>query len=102
MYPMKDLHVCILLYRFTAKVDVIRLNRYSPLSTAKLNDGKYQRAWPHADFGILTLLFQDKAGDFEVQGSFIPIQRELPTEMSIYVSDTPGRMTKKHLRPGIH
>ena len=93
MYPMKDLHICILLNRFTAKIDVVRLNRYSPLSTAKPNDGKYQRAWPHADFGILRLLFQDEAGGFEVEdpfkmGSFIPIQQESPTEMSVYVSDT--------------
>ena len=96
-----------LLNRFTTKVDEVRLNHYSPLPTEKLSDGKHQRAWPHTDFGMLTLLFQDEAGGLEVEdrsntGSFIPIQRESPTEMAVYVSDTLEHMTNKHLRAGIH
>ena len=96
-----------LVNRFSTKVDEVRLNHYSPLPTKKLKDGKHQRAWPHTDFGMLTLLFQDEAGGLEVEdranpGSFIPIQRESPSEMSIYVSDTLEHLTNKYLRAGIH
>lgn len=96
-----------LVNRFTTKVDEVRLNHYSPLPTEKLSDGKHQRAWPHTDFGMLTLLFQDEAGGLEVEdrsrpGSFIPIQRESPTEMSIYVSDSLEHLTNGYLRAGIH
>lgn len=96
-----------LVNRFTTMVDEARLNHYSPLPTEKLSDGKHRRAWPHTDFGMLTLLFQDEAGGLEVEdrpnpGSFIPIQRESPAEMSVYVSDTLEHMTNGYLRAGIH
>ena len=56
---------------------------------------------------MLTLLFQDEAGGLEIEdrsnpGSFIPIQRESPTEMSVYVSDTLEHLTNGHLRAGVH
>jgi isopenicillin N synthase-like dioxygenase len=38
------------------RVDELRLNYYSPLPIEKLNGGKYKRAWPHTDFGLITLL----------------------------------------------
>ena len=93
--------------RFSTKVDECRLNYCSPLLTEKLVDGKHQRAWPHTDFGMLTLLFQDEVGGLEVQdrsnpGSFIPIKRESPTEISIYVSDTLEHLTNKYLRAAIY
>lgn len=93
--------------RFSTKVDEVRLNHYSPLPTERLSDGKHQRSWPHTDFGMLTLLFQDEAGGLEVEdrahpGSFIPVQRESPTEMSVYVSDTLEHLTNDHLRAGVH
>lgn len=96
-----------LVNRFATKVDEVRLNHYSPLPTEKLSDGKHQRAWPHTDFGMLTLLFQDEAGGLEVEdrsnpGSYLPIQRESPTEISVYVSDTLQHLTNNHLRTGIH
>ena len=96
-----------LVNRFTTKVDEVRLNHYSPLPTEKLSDGKHQRAWHHTDFSMLTLLFQDEAGGLEVEdrscpGSFIPIQRESPTEMSIYISDSLEHLTNGFLRAGIH
>ena len=93
--------------RFSTKVDECRLNYCSPLPTEKLVDGKHQRAWPHTDFGMLTLLFQDEVGVLEVEdrsnpGSFIPIKRESPTEISIYVSDTLEHLTNKYLQAAIH
>lgn len=95
-----------LVKRFSTKVDEVRLNHYSPLPTEKVSDGKHQREWPHTDFGMLTLLFQDEAGGLEVEdrskpGSFIPIQRESPTEMSVYVSDTLELLTNGYMRAGI-
>ena len=86
--------------RFSTKVDECRLNYCSPLPTEKLIDGKHQRSWPHTDFGMLTLLFQDEVGGLEVEdrsnpGSFIPMKRESPTEISIYASDTFEHLTNK-------
>ena len=49
------------------RVDELRLNYYSPLPIEKLNGGKYKRAWPHTDFGLITLLFQDAAGGLEAR-----------------------------------
>ena len=96
-----------LVNRLITKVDEVRLTHYSPLPTEKLNYGKHQRAGPHTDFGMLTLLFQDEAMGLEVEdrsnpGSFISIQPESPTEMSVYVSDTLEHMTNRYLRASIH
>ncbi len=102
-----DLSKGELVNRFSTKVDEVRLNYYSPLPTEKLSDGKHQRAWPHTELGMLTLLFQDKAGGLEVEdrsnpGSFIPIHRESSGEMSVYVSDTLEHLTNSYLRAGVH
>jgi len=89
------------------RVDELRLNYYPPLRIEKLNGGKYKRAWPHTDFGLITLLFQDAAGGLEVEnrekpGGWIPISCESPTEMGVYVSDTLEHLTNGYLRAGAH
>ena len=96
-----------LVNRFSTKVDKVRLNHYSPLPTEKLGDGKHQRAWPHTNFGMLTLLFQEEAGGLEFEdrskpGFFIPIQRGSPTEMSVYISDTLEYLRNNNLPAGVH
>ena len=50
-----------------------RPNPFEPLLTfihAELNDGIHQRVWPHNDYGLLTLLFQDKVRGFGVEDRF--------------------------------
>lgn len=91
-----------LVNRFSTKVDEVRLNHYSPLPTEGVSDGKDQRAWPHTDFGMLILLFQEEeVEDRSSPKSSIPIPGEPPTEMSIYVSDTLELLTNKYLRADI-
>lgn len=89
------------------RVDEVRLNHYSPLPVGKLGDGKHQRAWPHTDFGLITLLFQDEAGGLGVEnrekpGTFIPINRESPTEITVLVGDSLEHLTNSYLGAGIH
>ncbi|KAH7176726.1 oxidoreductase [Dactylonectria macrodidyma] len=62
----------------------------SPVTEARTN---VQRAWPHTDFGLITLLFQDAVGGLEIEDrenprKFIPIIQENPTEVAVYISDT--------------
>lgn len=90
-------------------IDELRMNHYAPISTEKLATGKYRRAWPHTDFGMITLLFQDDAGGLEVQDrfsdkpdAFIPIQHEHPTEVNVYVSNSLEYMTNDYLKAGLH
>ncbi|KAF2194532.1 iron/ascorbate family oxidoreductase [Zopfia rhizophila CBS 207.26] len=87
----------------------LRMNYYAPISTQKLSTGKYRRAWPHTDFGMITLLFQDDAGGLEVQDrfsskpdAFIPLPHEYPTEVLVYVSNSLEYMTNNYLRAGLH
>jgi isopenicillin N synthase-like dioxygenase len=68
-------------------IDELRMNYYAPISTEKLNTGKYRRAWPHTDFGMITLLFQDDAGGLEV---------------NVYVSNSLEYMTNNYLKAGLH
>jgi len=90
-------------------IDELRMNYYAPISTQKLTTGKYRRAWPHTDFGMITLLFQDDAGGLEVQDrfsskpdAFIPLPHEYPTEMLVYVSNSLEYMTNNYLKAGLH
>ncbi|KAK6085260.1 hypothetical protein SCUP515_01078 [Seiridium cupressi] len=90
-------------------IDELRMNYYAPISTEKLATGKYRRAWPHTDFGMITLLFQDDAGGLEVQDrysskpdAFIPIVHEHPTEVNVYVSNSLEYMTNNYLKAGLH
>ncbi|KAI1130593.1 putative gibberellin 20-oxidase [Nemania abortiva] len=102
-----ELPVGTLVDRCLTRVDELRLNHYPPLPIEKLAEGKHKRAWPHTDFGVITMLFQDAAGGLEVEdrkrpGSFIPINCESPTEVGVYVSDNLAHLTNDYLRAGVH
>lgn len=88
----------------------IRLNHYPPVSLDRLADGRVKRTWPHTDFGIITLLFQDDVGGLELEdrshpGTFVPVLPTLPgakSEMVVNISDTFQRWTNGVIKAGIH
>ncbi|KAK7990331.1 hypothetical protein PG990_014611 [Apiospora arundinis] len=85
----------------------LRLNHYPSTSIGKLRGGKANRIWPHTDFGIITLLFQDSRGGLEVEdkarlGAFVPVPREDEAELVINIGDTLERWTNGRLKAGLH
>lgn len=88
----------------------IRLNRYPPVSIDRLADGRVKRTWPHTDFGIITLLFQDEVGGLELEdrehpGTFAPVvpaQPGQPLEMVVNISNTFERWTNGVIKAGLH
>jgi isopenicillin N synthase-like dioxygenase len=88
----------------------IRLNYYPPVSLDVLSQGKIKRTWPHTDFGIITLLFQDSVGGLELEdrtqpGTFVPVTpgaADKPSEMVINISDTFERWSNGAIRAGLH
>lgn len=88
----------------------IRLNRYPPTSLKKLASGNVKRTWPHTDFGIITLLFQDSAGGLEFEdrehpGTFVPVTptpEGRPKEMIINIRNTFQRWTNGVITAGLH
>jgi isopenicillin N synthase-like dioxygenase len=87
-----------------------RILRYPQISLKTLSEGKVKRAWPHTDFGIVTLLFQDSVGGLELQDrrnptSFLPVLPAPtggPSEMIVNISDTFQRWTNNVIKAGVH
>lgn len=85
----------------------IRLVHYPPSSIENFKSGRTKRCWPHSDFGIISLLFQDNIGGLEREdrsrpGSFVPVLCENPYEMVVNISDTFQRWTNRVIQSGIH
>jgi isopenicillin N synthase-like dioxygenase len=85
----------------------LRLLHYPPVSVERLNNGTIKRAWPHTDFGIITLLFQDGLGGLECEDrrfpyTFQPIIPSDDYELIVNTSDTFARWTNGHINPGLH
>ena len=84
----------------------LRLNHYPPVSIDTLKRGLTKRTWPHSDFGIITLLFQDDVGGLELEdratGGFVPVIKQHPNEMVINISDTFQRWSNNVIRVGLH
>ena len=95
-----------LVERCTPAASELRLNRYPPVTIDRLKAGLTKRTWPHSDFGIITLLFQDAVGGLELEdrtsGVFVPVIRQDPYEMVVNVSDTFQRLTNDVIRVGLH
>ena len=99
-----------LLNRCIPAASEIRLNHYPPVSMELLSRGKSMRTWPHTDFGIITLLFQDKVGGLELEDrskpdTFVPVLPGKPgqaSEMVVNISDTFQRWTNGVIRAGLH
>lgn len=88
-----------------------RLNRYPPTSLKKPASGNVRRTWRHADFGIITLLFQDSAGggveleDREHPGTFVsvtPTPEGRLKEMIMNIRNTFQRWTNDVITAGLH
>ncbi|KAH0563450.1 hypothetical protein GP486_001987 [Trichoglossum hirsutum] len=93
--------------RCTPPVHELRVCYYPPITKERMDEGKTRRTWPHSDFGMITLLFQDGAGGLEVEdrkhpGTYIPVVRGSPTEMVILISDTLEQLTNNVFRAGLH
>ncbi|MCJ1250454.1 hypothetical protein MMC30_007682 [Trapelia coarctata] len=100
----------ILVQRCIPAASEIRLNHYPPVSLEELSKGKVKRTWPHTDFGIITLLFQDTVGGLELEDrsrprTFVPVTPSNPngpTEMVVNISDTFQRWSNGRIRAGLH
>jgi isopenicillin N synthase-like dioxygenase len=85
----------------------LRLLYYPPVSVERLATGTIKRAWPHTDFGIITLLFQDALGGLECEDrsnpfTFVPVTPTDEVEMVVNTSDTFERWTNGIVKPGLH
>ncbi|RYP52204.1 hypothetical protein DL768_002595 [Monosporascus sp. mg162] len=88
----------------------LRLNHYPAIPLSRLLDGKSKRGWPHADFGIITLVFQDSVGGLEMEdrsypGTFVPVPPNTPgaqSELAVNISETFERWTNGQIPAGIH
>ena len=85
----------------------LRLLYYPPVSISRLATGTIKRAWPHTDFGIITLLFQDALGGLEYEDrrnpfTFAPVLPTEDNEMVVNTSDTFTRWTNGVVTGGIH
>lgn len=88
-----------------------RLNLYPQSSIQTLNSGSTARIWAHTDYGVITLLFQDKVGGLELEDRpngrvFVPVSTERgPGGESVLVvntGDTLQRWTNDIIRAGLH
>jgi isopenicillin N synthase-like dioxygenase len=61
-----------LVERCTRAASELRVLHYPSVSIKTLLDGKHKRTWPHTDFGIITLLFQDSVGGLELEDRMNP------------------------------
>ena len=85
----------------------LRMLHYPSVSVNRLKTGTVKRAWPHTDFGIITLLFQDNLGGLEIEdrskpSTFVPIIPNDDNEMIVNTSDTFTRWTNGEVTGGIH
>lgn len=103
-----DLPAGMLQDRCKPAASELRYNFYPPVSLAKLYEGQTRRGWPHTDFGLITLLFQDLQGGLQYEdrskgsGNFLELQRETSDEIAINISDTFQRWTNDHIMAGVH
>ncbi|GJN68088.1 gibberellin 20-oxidase [Purpureocillium lilacinum] len=105
-----DLPADTLVQRCQPASSELRLNHYPPTDLRQLAEGKVKRTWPHTDFGIITLLFQDTVGGLELEdrsqpGTFAPVlpgNPDGPTEMVVNISDTFQRWTNNVIKAGVH
>ena len=88
----------------------LRLNHYPATTIEEIKNGHVRRSGAHTDYGVLTLLFQDRNGGLEVQDrsalgpdvKFVPVSAEDPYALIVNVADTLQRWTNRVVPAGLH
>ncbi|ETS83886.1 hypothetical protein PFICI_05762 [Pestalotiopsis fici W106-1] len=88
----------------------LRLNHYPAVPLSQLLGGGSKRGWPHIDFGIITLVFQDHVGGLEMEdrsdlGTFVPVPPNAPgshSELAVNISETFQRWANDQIPAGVH
>ena len=88
----------------------LRLNHYPNATIDEIRNGHVRRSGAHTDYGVLTLLFQDRSGGLEVQDrrvpapevKFMPVTADNPYELIVNVADTLQRWTNNIVPAGLH
>ena len=93
--------------RCEAGASELRLNYYPAISFQRLQQGDTARIWPHTDFGIITLLFQNGTGGLEIEDrtrsdAWMPVMTSSTSELVVNISDTLERWTNGVLKAGLH
>lgn len=102
-----DMEEDALVSRCVPAASELRLLHYPCVSLDRLKSGTIKRAWPHTDFGIITLLFQDSLGGLECEDrrmpdTFAPVVPNDANEMIVNTSDTFTRWTNGEVTGGLH
>ncbi|KAH9432281.1 hypothetical protein MCOR02_006984 [Pyricularia oryzae] len=85
------------------------INVYPEIQAEKIDDYT-KRIWPHTDYGVITLLFQDGVGGLELEnqdapGTFLPVTPTPPgesIEMVVNAADCFERWTNGFIKAGLH
>ena len=88
----------------------LRLNHYPATTIEEIRNGRIRRNGAHTDYGVLTLLFQDRNGGLEIQDrsvsatevKFMPVTADDPYELIVNVADTLQRWTNGIVPAGLH
>ena len=100
----------ILTSRCSRNHNELRLNHYPATTIQEIRKGRVRRNGAHTDYGVLTLLFQDRNGGLEVQDrsvpapevKFVPVTADDPYELVVNVADTLQRWTNGIVPAGLH
>ncbi|KAH7048290.1 hypothetical protein B0J12DRAFT_575019 [Macrophomina phaseolina] len=88
-----------------------RSNHYPAVEGALLEAGDVGRAWPHRDFGIITLVFPGTVGGLEYENrekagsggvSFEPVGFTSPADIVVQAAETLQRWTNDEVRACLH
>ncbi|OJD40272.1 oxoglutarate iron-dependent oxygenase [Diplodia corticola] len=94
--------------RCTHEASTLRSNNYAALDVRLLDAGEIGRAWPHKDFGIISLVFPGVVGGLEYEvrqaeaGIFEPVGFTSESDIVLLVSETMQRWTNDELRACLH
>ena len=88
----------------------LRMNYYPATTIEQIRNGHVRRNGAHTDYGVLTLLFQDRNGGLEFQDrrvpapevKFMPVTADDPYELIVNVADTLQRWTNDIVPAGLH